>query len=312
MSHVAKHRRDAFTLVELLVVIAIIGVLVALLLPAIQAAREAARRTECTNHLKQIGLAVQMYHDTKKQFPLGRNSPNSLGVSWAFCILPYLEENAVFDTYVKSARVDNAVNARAMRTPVASYACPSRRTAAADRNFDNDDNPPLVLAAAALGDYAANAGDDMDTGMVSGNIVAKNIDLSVAGPIFSGSRINGRHVTDGLSNTLAVGEKFIPPLQQPNWPEVMVHYHQRDTAIHGERHAANHPRLARSSAWPTVPTTRRCSHSDEEFEERFGGPHPGVTLFVFLDGHADGLANSIEIAALKALGSVAGGEIVAE
>ena len=132
-------------------------------MPAIQAAREAARRSECTNHLKQIGLAVQMYHDTKKQFPMGRNRNDQLAVSWAFYILPHLEESAVFDSFVRTARVDSAANARAMRTPIAVYACPSRRTAAADRNFDNNDNPPVVLAAAALGDYAANAGHDMDT-----------------------------------------------------------------------------------------------------------------------------------------------------
>jgi len=309
MNYSATLRRSAFTLVELLVVIAIIGVLVALLLPAIQAAREAARRTECTNHLKQIGLAVQLYHDTKKQFPLGRNLPNALGVSWAFYILPYLEENAVFDSYVKTARVDSAANIRAMRTPVATYACPSRRTAAADRNFDNDDNPPLVLSAAALGDYAANAGNDMDTGMVSGNIVAKNVDLSVAGPIFSGSRINGRHVTDGLSNTLSVGEKFMPP-QKPTWPEVMVHYHQRDTAIMASD--TRQTILAGTKfGLANGPDDATPLPLGEEFEERFGGPHPGVTLFVFLDGHEDGLDNSIEIAALKALGSVGGGEIAA-
>jgi hypothetical protein len=284
-------------------------VLVALLLPAIQSAREAARRTECTNHLKQIGLANQTYHDAKKRFPMGRNSPNALGVSWAFYILPFVEENAVFDAYVATSRVDSLTNSRAMRTPVAVYACPSRRRAAADRNFDNDDNAPLVLAAAALGDYAANAGDDMDTGMVSGAVVGKNVDLKVAGPIFSGSRLSARRVLDGISKTLAVGERFIP-LQKPNWPEVMVHYHQRDTAIMasdtrqtilaGTKFGlANGP----DDATPLPP--------GEEFEERFGGPHPGVTLFVFLDGHVDGIANSIEIAALKSLGSVGGGEVVA-
>ena len=239
MNYPATDRRGAFTLVELLVVIAIIGMLVALLLPAIQAAREAARRTECTNHLKQIGLAIQMYHDTKKQFPLGRNSPNSLGVSWAFYILPDLEENAVFDSYVKTARVDNAANARAMRTPVASYACPSRRTAAADRNFDNDDNPPLVLASAALGDYAANAGNDMDTGMVSGTIVTKNVNLSIAGPIFSGSRIKGRHVTDGTIEHIGCRRK-IPTAAQIDLAGSNGPLSPTRHGDHGERHSTNH------------------------------------------------------------------------
>jgi type II secretory pathway pseudopilin PulG len=288
------------------VVIAIIGVLVALLLPAIQAAREAARRSECMNHLKQIGLAVQSYHDAKKQFPPGRNRPNSFGVSWAFYLLPYLEEKAISDSYVTTARVDNAANSRAMRTPVQVYACPSRRTAAADRNFDNDDNPPLVLAAATLGDYAANAGHDLDTGMQAGNIVAKNVDLAVAGPIFSGSRVNARSVTDGLSATLVVGEKHLPPLRT-GWIEPWIHYQQRDTAFLAsdtrqtilggtKRGLAQGP----DDATPVPPA--------DGFEERFGGPHPGLTLFVYLDGHADGASNNTEISTLMALSTVGGAE----
>ena len=85
-------RRRGFTLVELLVVIAIIGVLVALLLPAVQAAREAARRNSCVNHLKQIGLAVQNYHDSLGQYPSGREAVDMRAVSWAFNLLPYLEQ----------------------------------------------------------------------------------------------------------------------------------------------------------------------------------------------------------------------------
>lgn len=94
-------KRRGFTLVELLVVIAIIGILVALLLPAIQAAREAARRTECSNNLKQIGLGLQNYHDTYRTFPLGsfnlRVAWPSNGSNWRALILPFIEESAVHD-----------------------------------------------------------------------------------------------------------------------------------------------------------------------------------------------------------------------
>jgi prepilin-type N-terminal cleavage/methylation domain-containing protein len=91
------HRRTAkrgFTLVELLVVIAIIGVLVALLLPAVQAAREAARRSQCQNNLKQIGLGLQMHHDVKKAFPSGANMGE--GSMWSYFILPYMESTNEF------------------------------------------------------------------------------------------------------------------------------------------------------------------------------------------------------------------------
>ena len=88
-----------FYIVELLVVIAIIGILVALLLPAIQAAREAARRSQCMNNLKQMGLAIQMHLDTTKRFQTGCNGTDSKSVSWAYYLLPYMEENVIFEAY---------------------------------------------------------------------------------------------------------------------------------------------------------------------------------------------------------------------
>src|SRR6476646_2594215 len=161
-------RRTAFTLVELLVVIAIIGVLVALLLPAIQAAREAARRSQCQNNLKQIGLAIQQHADAKKVFPMGRNQFDQWAVSWAFYLLPYMEETTIYNSYKPTARDDDPTNAATMRTPIETLACPSRRRAAADRNFDNNDKPPAAdaMGVATLADYSANTGIRLTTGMV--------------------------------------------------------------------------------------------------------------------------------------------------
>lgn len=276
-------RRHGFTLVELLVVIAIIGVLIALLLPAVQAAREASRRTQCISNLKQIGLAVQTYHDVNGHFPTGRNTPNQFGVSWAHYILPQIEEQAVYDAYVEGARVDAPENAAAMRTPIDVYACPSRRSAAASRDFDDNDTPPAAdkRGVATLGDYAGNAGLEEDMGMEANDIKNGQVDLSLAGPMFSGSKINARRVTDGLSKTLVVGEKHLPPVQ-PEWNEDQIHYRQGDTCFLASDHLET---VLRG-------TEGGLASDNERGIQDFGSDHPGVTLFVFLDGHAEALSES--------------------
>jgi prepilin-type N-terminal cleavage/methylation domain-containing protein len=300
-----RHRNSSrgFTLVELLVVIAIIGTLVALLLPAIQAARESARRSQCINNLKQIGTAIQIYHDAKRQYPMGRNGRNQFTVSWAFFILPQIEEQSLYDAYDDTKRVDDPMNASTMRTPIDLYACPSRRRPAADRNFDDNRSPPAPdkRGVASLGDYAANAGIEEDTGLELEDWVGPElIDITDAGPIFTGSNISDRRVLDGLSKTLAVGEKHLPPID-PTWDEAMAHFEQGDTAFLAGDH---------------VFSVLRCTEEglaqgpDDPEVEKFGSPHPGITLFVFLDTHVEAIANDIEDDTLEGLSTIGGGEVV--
>ena len=118
-------RRTAFTLVELLVVITIIGILIALLLPAVQAAREAGRRASCTNKLKQIGLALQMYHELQGCLPYGCNFPRSDGGTWAAFILPHLEQENVYNAFDFKKKLWHADNKVAVETVISTYICPS-------------------------------------------------------------------------------------------------------------------------------------------------------------------------------------------
>src|SRR5688500_11330903 len=120
--------RRAFTLVELLVVIAIIGILVALLLPAVQAARESARRMQCSNNLKQLGLAFHNYHDNYKQFPMawfitGTTPWNSK--AWGVSLLPFIEQQPLHDQYDSKRLANFGNNPTVIRTPIAVFICPS-------------------------------------------------------------------------------------------------------------------------------------------------------------------------------------------
>jgi prepilin-type N-terminal cleavage/methylation domain-containing protein len=291
MNREGVNYRHAFTLVELLVVIAIIGVLVALLLPAVQAAREAARRTQCINNLKQVGLSVSVHHDARKTFPQGRNTRDPMGVSWAFRLLPYLEERAIHDAYDATKRVDDDANATAMRSAVSTYFCPSRRAPSDDRNFDNDDTAPRVMGQAAGGDFAANAGTYFNYDQ------ADHMDRTQAGPIFTFSKVRARHVTDGISKTFAVGERHIPPPDDRVQAE-MVHYWQGDCAF-----------FAADTPWGIFADTQRglANTSRDMNRTKYGSEHDGITMFVFLDGHVDPIDNDTDLDTLRYYCSIGDG-----
>jgi len=119
------HVRKGFTLVELLVVIAIIGILIALLLPAVQSAREAGRRAQCANNLKQISLALHIYEQTHRCLPYGASFSNKQGGTWAAFILPHIEQNNVFEQFDFTRRIWDSVNRPAVRTVIPTYICPS-------------------------------------------------------------------------------------------------------------------------------------------------------------------------------------------
>ncbi len=197
-------KSQGFTLVELLVVIAIIGVMVGLLLPAVQAARESARRMQCTNHLKQIGLALHNFHDTRNMFPGGArdahtgsalssccNASNVHGWSWKYHILPYMEQTALWE--VGQGPSHGAAQDAVARTGVAGYHCPSRRA------------PTAYGSGFFRADYCGNGGERGTAG---------TRDESSGGlkGFFAQTDLVKRRladIKDGLSNTLMVGEKAL-------------------------------------------------------------------------------------------------------
>jgi prepilin-type N-terminal cleavage/methylation domain-containing protein/prepilin-type processing-associated H-X9-DG protein len=196
--------RPGFTLVELLVVIAIIGMLVSLLLPAINAARESGRRTTCTNNLKQMGLALIARHDEMGFFPPGYWSTEtyvdgatdtSPGWGWGAYILPYVEEGPTYKSINFSLPVSASQNAAAVQTFVKTYICPSDLPPGAA--FAVMDGFTSSVAVAAPSSYSACCGSDP----------SDTFDETGTGIFYRSSKVRAADITDGLSNTVMVGER---------------------------------------------------------------------------------------------------------
>lgn len=208
--------RAGFTLVELLVVIAIIGVLVALLLPAVQAAREAARRMQCSNHLKQLVLATHNHHDTLKRLPpggamdqppFGTDAPtgsNRWGSSWLVYILPYIEQQPLFDKwqfYGQSGAFNANNNTAATGVMIKVFFCPSSPLPKA---------PPNRQLGSTFASYVGVSG--ADNGVITGFTETRVVTLPVAGRVSGGGVMipNGQlkfgDITDGTSNTISISE----------------------------------------------------------------------------------------------------------
>ena len=286
--------RRAFTLVELLVVIAIIAVLNGLLLPAVQSAREAGRRVQCSNHLKQVGLAVSATHDARRAFPTGRKTRDNMDVSWAFRLLPFMEQQAIHDAWNSSVPAADPGNATAMRQPVATLFCPSRRAPAADRNFDNNNSIPPTSSqgVAAGGDFAANAGTYFNYATPTNG----SIDPVRAGPIHTFSNVKSSQVTDGLSKTFAVGERHLPP-SIPG-AGAMDHYNKGDTSIF----AADTPQTLFRDTYRGLADTPTDTNN-----RKFGSLHPGVVQFVLLDGHVEAISVATSTEVLRMYSAIGDG-----
>lgn len=225
------------SLVELLVVIAIIAILIALLLPSVQAARESARRVQCTNQLKNVGIALLTYHDVNKAFPYGGWGHYWVGVperncglrqpgGWIYSLLPYVEETSLHDLGEGASGAEAiAAYSQRVQTPIPLFNCPSRRSCAAWPISDTfayakTPRPYGSVTSVARTDYAINAGTAHVIGVGGPADLQQGDDAqywatSAATPRFSGISHQRRatslkSIIDGTSKTYLVGEKHVP------------------------------------------------------------------------------------------------------
>jgi prepilin-type N-terminal cleavage/methylation domain-containing protein/prepilin-type processing-associated H-X9-DG protein len=186
------------TLVELLVAVSIIGVLVGLLLPAVQQAREAARLAHCKNNLRQLGLALAVYHDAFAMFPIGCRDNRGLQIAWSASLLPYLEEQDVAERFDPAAAYNSHTNRLAAGTVIAAYLCPSTTTAPERHGPTSGD---------VNGNGAWEPGDGLAWTDYGGMFGVGDPRLPLGnGVMLYEEAICARQISDGLSRTIIVGE----------------------------------------------------------------------------------------------------------
>ena len=292
--------RSAFTLIELLVVIAIIAILVALLLPAVQQAREAARRSSCKNNLKQIGLAMQNYHDVHSTFPPGYvrragSDPRQPNTGWGVYILPQLEQAALYDLIDTESNgfsvdwnTDNQALFEVARSVVNPYMCPS----------DPSDgiNQDWVINNSLTGDKKVG----------KSNYQANK-------PLFDlNSKLKMRDITDGTSNTFFIGEKTSQNgfragiwMGAHKWGSDPTHY--TDESIFGRAIGATGGVDYRINGDGTG-----AADPNPHLKNNFSSTHQGGAQFVFADGSVHFLSENLSKEVYEALATPSGGEVVGE
>lgn len=331
MTDLRRPSRDGFTLVELLVVIAIIGILVALLLPAIQSAREAARRTQCVNRMKQIGLALMSHHDTKKRFPSAiaddeivdqATGKVQAGKYTQFGYLPFILQYMELDSYLTRLNLkvywqDEPNLSFSYGTPVPQFRCPSQT----DEEVTYTDPPGGAgatersnLRAHYFAVMGAKSGTcpvtsslpyPSSTYTMSGCGTSANGGSASNGVIYPASKTRIKDITDGTTHTFLVGEISWDVGPQRIWVVGGASKSNLDTYVY----------TAKNIFWPLNTACRSnpenpkpCDYANNDMS--FGSNHPGGCNFVMCDGSVQFINESVDTdGVLKPLASRRSGDI---
>jgi prepilin-type processing-associated H-X9-DG protein len=320
-------------LIELLVVIAIIGILIALLLPAVQKVREAANRSSCTNNLKQLGLACHNYQDAFGCLPPARVARDAYA-TWPVLVMPYIEADNIFKLWDIHEQYGYhhivQPNDGARQSLVKVFFCPSRRKPMLDKlgedGGDNGGNDYPEHDQGACGDYAACAGDGSTAlnqhvangAIINGHVLDQYIPMqdnengngidqpNANPPTLPLIRINSfssytsiDKMPDGTSHTFLIGEKHVRP-------DHLGEAGDGDKAYYSG-YSYN---TAQRGAGRNYPLVTDIHDGGSNHASRFGGPHPGVCMFVFVDGHVTGISHAIDPVNLGFLANRADGQTI--
>jgi prepilin-type N-terminal cleavage/methylation domain-containing protein len=298
-------RRSAFTLVELLVVIAIIGILIALLLPAVQAAREAARRSWCKNNLRQVALAMHNYELARRTLPPGYEYlPNSVGnqrgFSWSVRILPFLEQQPLADRFDYNRPVFDPVNLAAREQHVSSYLCPTDDLSPAGFVSMGDERYAMAC-------YVANFGvPDLDEDQEQRAGAANPLGPFDRpwGPFYRNSKTPLKKITDGLSRTLMVGERQNGPFRASGVHGPHVEYETtwagavRDLDDRTDDHG--HMALFQTGNTPNAATSN---------DRDVSSSHAGSAEFLMCDGSVHTVREEIDLVTYQAASTMNQAEV---